>query len=127
MDGKTARAVYCSQKCSDAFYRQANAKVIAEQKRQYQKANAERRAEYQREYHQANRERSIERMRKYGQANRERIAARNREYQKANAERRAEYQREYINNRIAAASILSLAHTVFQIRGDLTNGTHEPE
>ena len=65
--------------------------------------------------------------RSYRRANAERIAEYQREYYRANAERLSEYQREYLNNQSAAASTLYLAHTISQIRGDLTNGTHEPE
>jgi hypothetical protein len=50
---------------------------------------------------------------------------------KADRGRNGEYysikNREWRNNQSAAASTLSLAYTISQIKGDLTNGTHEPE
>jgi len=127
MEGKIARAVFCCVKCVNASYSRANAERIAERKRGYREANAERIAEYQREYREANAEKIAEQRREYYQENAEKIAEYYREYYQENVERIAERQREYLNNRIAAASTLSLAHTISQIRGDLTNGTHEPE
>ena len=137
MEGKIARAVFCCVKCVNASYSRANAEQIAERKRGYREANAERIAEYQREYHRANAEYD----REYRRANAERIAEYNREYREANVEKIAEYQREYyqenverilerqreyLNNRIAAASTLSLAHTVSQFTADPPNRNVTP-
>ena len=96
MEGKTARAVFCCAKCVNRSYCQANAERIAERRRGYREANVEKIAEYHREYY------------------------------RANAERIAEYQREYLNNRIAAASTLSLAHTISQFTADPPNRNVTP-
>jgi len=152
MEGKTARAVFCCVKCVNTSYRRANAERIAERMREYRRANAERIAERKREYREANVEKIAERKREYREANAERIAEYNREYREANAEYDREYrranaekiaeydreyyqenverilerQREYINNRIAAASTLSLAHTVSQFTADPPNRNVTP-
>ena len=61
--------------------------------------------------------------RKHAATDHGRVAQAARDARLNNVDRR----REYKNNRIAAASTLYLAHTISQIRGDLTNGAHEPE
>ena len=122
MEGKTARAVFCCVKCVNASYSRANAERIAERKREYREANAERIAEYNREYREANAEYD----REYRRANAEKIAEYDREYYQENVERILERQREYINNRIAAASTLSLAHTVSQFTADPPNRNVTP-
>ena len=96
MDGKIARAVFCCVKCVNTSYYRANAERIAERKREYRESNVEKIAEHDREYYQAN------------------------------AERILEQQREYLNNRIAAASTLSLAHTVSQFTADPPNRNFTP-
>ena len=127
MEGKIARAVFCCVKCKKKSYRRANAERIAEYNREYHQANRERIDERKREYREANAEKIAEYDREYRQANAERLSEYQGEYYLDNAARKAEYQREYFNNQSAAASTLYLAHTISQIRGDLTNGTHEPE
>jgi len=130
MEGKRSNAVFCRKNCQGISYRKDNAEIIAERKREYYKANAERNREYykanaerKREYYKAN----AEWRREYRKANAENIAAYMSEYGKANAEQIAERKREYENNRAASASTLHLAHTINQIKGDLTNGTYKPE
>ena len=108
MEGKRSNAVFCRKNCQVISYQKSNAELIAERKREYYKANAEWRREYRK-------------------ANAENIAAYMSEYGKANAEQIAERKREYENNRAASASTLHLAHTINQIKGDLTNGTYKPE
>ena len=54
------------------------------------------------------------------------VKCKKKSYRRANAERIAEYQREYLNNRIAAASTLSLAHTVSQFTADPPNRNGTP-
>ena len=142
MEGKRMGAMWCSVKCKSAEYYKANAEILDERNREWRNANptrladyqrkaskknAERISKYQREYRQANAERLSEYQREYYLDNAARKAEYQREYHQANRERILERQREYLNNRIAAASTLSLAHTISQIRGDLTNGAHEPE
>jgi len=61
--------------------------------------------------------------RKHAATDHGRVAQAARDARPNNVDRR----REYFNNQSAAASTLYLAHTISQIRGDLTNGTHEPE
>ena len=126
MEGKTARAVFCCAKCVNRSYCQDNAERIAERRRGYREANVEKIAEYDREYYQANAERIAEYHREYRRANVEKIAEHDREYYQANAERILEQQREYLNNRIAAASTLSLAHTVSQFTADPPNRNVTP-
>ena len=137
MEGKQGSALYCSGKCRVASWSKANAKLRAQQKREYRKANAERLAqqdlEYRkvnakrrREYNKVNAERIAEYQREYRKANAEQLAQQNLKYRKVNAERLAELQREYHNTRLATASTLRLAHTISQLKGT-TNGTHEPE
>jgi len=156
MEGKRSVAVFCSKKCCSAKYNKVNPEVIAERAREYSKANAEQIAERKREWRKANLERICERERKYRKANAEVIVEKQRkynianaeryrtrysnnaevreqareyqrEYRNINAERIAESKREYKNTLSAAASALSLAHTISQTKGDLSNGTHEPE
>ena len=126
MEGKTARAVFCCVKCKKKSYRRANAERIAEYQREYHQANRERIAERKREYREANVEKIAEYDREYRRANVEKIAEHDREYYQANAERILEQQREYLNNRIAAASTLSLAHTVSQFTADPPNRNVTP-
>ena len=137
IEGKQRSALYCSGKCRVASWSKANAKLRAQQKREYRKANAERLAqqnlEYRkvnakrrREYNKANAERIAEYLREYRKANAERLAQQNLKYRKVNAERLAELQRYWRNTQSATASTLRLTHTISQLKGT-TDGTHEPE
>jgi len=138
MDGKRSNAVFCSTKCADASYHNQHPRRRSEYKRKYQEANREKHSENKRKDRQANPEKYAE----YRQANPEKFAEYQREYREANREKRSEYQRKYreanrekiaekdcerYNSQSAAASTLSLAYTISQIEGALTNGPHEPE
>ena len=127
MEGKRMGAMWCSVKCKSAEYYKANAEILDERNREWRNANPTRLADHQRKASKKNAERISKYQREYRQANAERLSEYQREYYLDNAARKAEYQREYFNNQSAAASTLYLAHTISQIRGDLTNGTHEPE
>ena len=111
MDGKQRNAVFCRQKCRDRFRKVNSPEKVKEFKRMYaekypDKVSAQRR--------------------KWYHENRERFAEYRREYRQANAESIAEYQREYKNNQSAAASTLSLAHTVSQFTADPPNRNGTP-
>ena len=127
MEGKRMGAMWCSVKCKSAEYYKANAEILDERNREWRNANPTRLADHQRKASKKNAERISKYQREYRYDNAERLSEYQREYYLDNAARKAEYQREYFNNQSAAASTLYLAHTISQIRGDLTNGTHEPE
>jgi len=112
MEGKKASALCCSRNCNHAAWR---------------KANPEKKAEINRKYYRSNVKMCIEWTREWRKANPEKTAEYARENYKRNPEKCNERLREWRNNQYAAASTLYLAHTISQIRGDLTNGKHEPE
>jgi len=127
MDGKRSDAVFCSSKCAQASYHNQHPERRSEYQRKYQEANREKLSENKRKYRQANPERHSEYQRKYHEANREKRSEQNRKYREANREKIAEKDCERYNSQSAAASTLSLAYTISQIEGALTNGPHEPE
>ena len=111
MEGKQRNAVFCRQKCRDRFRKVNSPEKVKEFKRMYAEKYPDKvKAQRRKWYHE----------------NLERFAEYRREYRQANAESIAEYQREYKNNQSAAASTLSLAHTVSQFTADPPNRNFTP-
>ena len=126
MEGKQRNAVFCRQKCRDRFRKVNSPEKVKEFKRMYAEKYPDKVSAQRRKWYHENRERFAEYRREYRQANAESIAEYQREYRQANAESIAEYQREYKNNQSAAASTLSLAHTVSQFTADPPNRNFTP-
>jgi hypothetical protein len=111
MEGKKASALFCSKYCNQAAWR---------------KANPEKKAEINRKYYRSNVKMCLEWMREWRKANPEKTAEYAREKYKRNPEKCLERLREWRNNQYAAASILSLAHTVSQFTADPPNRNVTP-
>ena len=105
--GRYGVAAECKCCCnrSASMYREANKKVIAQQKKAYKQANKETFAEYDKAYYQANKETIQEKHRTYKQANKKAIAEQRKAYRQVNKETIADQNKAYRQaNREAAAT-----------------------
>jgi 5-methylcytosine-specific restriction endonuclease McrA len=91
ISGKRADAVYCSNKCKDKAYLEANAEKVKARKKAYREANAEK----IKAYYEANAEKIKARRKAYREANAEKEKARQKARREANAEKEKARHKAY--------------------------------